>query len=981
MGRMELAAVAIMLVVVTGELDGQTTGVARAWQDTLTIPTYLEGPPDPNPPFDFFHPARVNYPYTIRNNLTDRRAPRVWRTLVLENKYLRCVVLPDLGGHLYSCRDKLDGAEVFYANTSIKLTQIGYRGAWAALGVEFNFPVSHNWMTTSPVDFAVSNDADGSASVWIGNIDRVTGMQWRVQLMLRPGRAVLEQHTTLFNRGDARHRFYWWTNAAVRVWDDSRIIYPMKYTASHGFTDVDTWPVDRRGTDNSVVGNHLFGPVSRFAYGSREAWMAVYHPRTAAGVVHWSSPFDLPAKKIWSWGGDANGLRWRRALSDDSSAYAEIQRGLFRNQETYGFLQPREQVAFSEYWIPIRGLDSVSAATRAAVVNVWRGHGDTLCIKLNVTRHLADAVITLGGVGATVDSEIVTLDPARTWVKSIPIPMHAAPLTFTLHSHEGTALLTHTEGVYDFTPDSLIHTGPQPQHTFPPAAQRSEGDALAFGELQEREGRLLVAFDAYADGLRRFPGSAPLTRALGRLAVLLKRYDVATTDLDAVLARVSNDYEAAYYLGLARLGVGDTAGARRALETAQGYGPWRGAATFHLAALAAREGKGTEALALLRRTVGESPWDVRAGGMEVAVLRHQGRAREARQDLTAWSKMDPTNSLLRYEAGRLALEGMEGDAGALWAHLAGDPDRILEMVTDYVRFGFLDDALDLLSRTYPDGPSVVREPGMPSPSSSPLIAYYRGYVRQLMGRDGGPDDALASHLPTTYVFPNRPETFAVLAAALTHDSADATARFLFGSLYLSGGMADSALSEWERARRLNPRLPTLHRDMAYTVLYAGGPLARAERLFREGMSVDAHNMGLYIGMDSTLRAQGRSASDRADVLLAYPDHAAMPSALVYLTARTLAEGGRFAQAEGLMANRFYPSEEGGTNPRDVYLDVRVARARAAQEADRCQEAMAIANAPIDRKAQLTFADDELRAIAASPRIRQALAEVRAACRR
>ena len=156
-----------------------------------------------------------------------------------------------------------------------------------ALGVEFNFPVSHNWMTASPVDFAVRAGDDGSASVRVGNIDRPYGMQWRVELTLRPGRSVLEQRTTLYNRSDTRHRFYWWTNAGVEVWDDSRILYPMRFTASHGFADVDTWPVAASGVDLSVVGNHTFGPVSRFRLGSREPFMAVYHPRTRAGVVYY----------------------------------------------------------------------------------------------------------------------------------------------------------------------------------------------------------------------------------------------------------------------------------------------------------------------------------------------------------------------------------------------------------------------------------------------------------------------------------------------------------------------------------------------------------------------------------------------------------------------------------------------------------------------------------------------------------------------
>src|SRR5204862_5736831 len=110
------------------------------------------------------------------------------------------------------------GKPMFYANPSIKKADIGYRGAWAAFGIEFNFPVSHNWVSMSPVDFAFGKHADGSASVTVGNIDRVYGMQWAVELVLRPKSAVLEERVTLSNRSDVRHRFYWWNNAGVEVW-------------------------------------------------------------------------------------------------------------------------------------------------------------------------------------------------------------------------------------------------------------------------------------------------------------------------------------------------------------------------------------------------------------------------------------------------------------------------------------------------------------------------------------------------------------------------------------------------------------------------------------------------------------------------------------------------------------------------------------------------------------------------------------------
>jgi tetratricopeptide (TPR) repeat protein len=839
---------------------------ARAWQDTVTIPSYQDGPPDPNPPFDLFQSGRFNYPYTLRTNLSDKRVDKAWRALWLENEYLKCLVLPDLGGHLYSCTDKRNGQQMFYANPSIKLAAIAYRGAWAAFGIEFNFPVSHNWMTVSPVDFATTAGADGSASVWVGNTDRPYGMQWRVQLTLRPGRAVLEQQTALYNRSDARHRFYWWTNAGVQVWDDTKILYPTEFTASHGFTFVDTWPIDAAGHDVSIVGNHKYGPVSRFAHGSREPFMGVYHPSTASGVVHYSPPTDLPAKKFWSWSSDADGLDWRRALSDNNSAYVEIQAGPFRNQETYGFLEPQQTLRFSEYWMPMLDLGGLSRATADALLHLSRtpepGGAVTLNVALNVLRPLPASRLEVTDGARRVLDERIDLSPASTSRRPLRGQTAAGTYTVRVTDASGAVVLEHTEGVYDLAPRSEIRPGAQPVLQPPPAGRGTDGDAMTAGTEQELGGQLLVALATYREALKRHPESLPLLRSAGRLMVALKQYEEAVPLLTRALARVSNDRETAYYLAHAQAALGRTRASTVNFEIAQQYGPHRAAALLNLAATASRGGAGGDALRLLAAAAEAEPLGVRTGAMEVALLRGSGRTEEARRRLAHWRAVDPTNSMLRFEAGRLGT----GDP-SLWTHLAGDPERVLEIAVDYMTFGLYADAVAILAAEYPSGPSVVSEPGMPRPDAYPLIAYYRGYCQKQLARDGAADYARASRMPTTYVFPHRPMSITVLKDAVAVNPQDATAHFLLGSLYLSGGMIEPAMKAWERARVLNPAIPTLHRNMGYTLL-ATGDVDKAIGVFREGMTHDAANVGIYSGLDQALTLAGRPAAERADALLA-----------------------------------------------------------------------------------------------------------------
>ena len=297
-----------------------------------------EGPPDENPPFDMFSELE-NYPYTMRQDIRATETVHPWRALYLENEYLKCTILPQLGGHIYTCVDKINGKPMFYANPSFKKAIIAYRGAWSAFGEEFNFPVSHNWVTISPVDWAYSTAADGSASVTVGNRDRVYGMDWTVEVVLHPGSTLVEERVTLSNHSDARHHFFWWNNTGIEVWPDTRLYYPMQFTKDNGSDDIDTWPVNSKGIDLSLVSAQK-GDFEAFAYGSSEPFMGLYSPHTDSGVAHWADPGVVPAKKIFGWGNDASALDWRHRLSDNNSAYVELQSGLFKDQVTYQFLEP-----------------------------------------------------------------------------------------------------------------------------------------------------------------------------------------------------------------------------------------------------------------------------------------------------------------------------------------------------------------------------------------------------------------------------------------------------------------------------------------------------------------------------------------------------------------------------------------------------------------------------------------------------------------
>ena len=926
MGFRSLVAALILAAAAYGEV--------RVWQGTLRLATTQEGPPDPNPPFDIFATSRFNYPYTLRTNLTGEEQDIDWRALFLENEYLKCTVLPDIGGHLYTCIDKISGQPMFYANPTIKKAQIGYRGAWAAFGIEFNFPVSHNWVSMSPVDFETRTNPDGSASIVVGNTDLPYGMQWTVELRLKAASTLLEQRVTLYNRSDVRHRYYWWNNAGVRVWDDSVIWYPMRWSASHGFTNVDTWPVDSSGRDLSVIRNQTRGNVSRFVHGSREPFMGVYHPHTQTGVAHYAEYADLPGKKIWSWGVDPDGLDWRRALSDDNSAYVEVQAGLMRNQETYAFLEPREVIRFTEYWMPVRAIGGIARANLNGVVNLRR-EGERVIAGLNVNEAIAGAKIRLLDGNRVLHEETADLIPGKTWSGGAAIqPPRKA--TFDLRDREDHVLLRQTEGEYDWSPESEIHVGPQPQY--------APTDPLEIGAQHELNGRLLQAYETYAAA----PPTLAQQRAAGRLAVTLLRYDDALRYLIPAQQHATQDGEIAYYLGLAYEGLGRDRDARTQFEAAQRTPSFHGAGLLKLAETTARLGDSGQAARYLR-TLPEDP--------------------RASEELAAIERRPLTQN---------------------FSH---DAERVLDAAGLYMRLGLWREAFVVLSfedpeatpgqrgsgtpgpQTHPIVAPEQKEPGVPLPQSHAMVQYFRAYCREKLGER--PDYAAASRLPVAYVFPHGMQALTVLAAAVRANPSDATAHYLLGDLRLASGLVDAAIAEWNTARKLNPKIPVLDASLGRTLLHVKHDIPGALEAFRAGLGPDPANLDLYTGLEETLSIERHPAAELADTLERYPDRAHMPTALVYDLALAEAEAGRFAQAESLFQNRFFAREEGGTNVRQVWIRVRALEAQSLP----CEAALPILDHLAEPVPQLAFTRDGLTPFLNEPANQAAFGSVEARCGR
>jgi tetratricopeptide (TPR) repeat protein len=392
---------------------------------------------------------------------------------------------------------------------------------------------------------------------------------------------------------------------------------------------------------------------------------------------------------------------------------------------------------------------------------------------------------------------------------------------------------------------------------------------------------------------------------VGRLAVILNRFDEATAPLEKARSLVTTDPEVHYNLGQAYDGLGESRKARGAWQRALAFRSFRGPALTSLARLDARGGDRAAALRQIREAVAEFPDMIRAGGMEVALLRHAKQIEPAKTRVEYWLDKDPTNSLLRFERVKLGTADI-----ALWKHLAADPERVLVAATDYMELGFWDDAIELLGRQYPKVDPATTEPAAPLPQAHPIVAYYRAYAKSKMGQPAAADFAAASKLSTRFIFPYRALALTVLRKAVEVNPKDAVAHFFLGDLYEGYGLVDKAMAEWQTARGIRRDIPTLHRNMAINLMNLKNAPDQALEIYREGLDADPTNLEIYTGINQAMTILGRPASERAAALGRYPDKANMPANLTYQFALALAEDNRAAEGEKLFAGRFFPREEG-----------------------------------------------------------------------
>jgi hypothetical protein len=179
---------------------------------------------------------------------------------------------------------------------------------------------------------------------------------------------------------------------------------------------------------------------------------------------------------------------------------------------------------------------------------------------------------------------------------------------------------------------------------------------------------------------------------------------------------------------------------------------------------------------------------------------------------------------------------------------------------------------------------------------------------------------------------------------------------------------------------LKPGIPALDADLGRALLHIKADPEGALTAFQRGaFQDDQNNLGNYFGLDQALSLNGRPAGERVAAIAHYPDQANMPTDLVYEYALNLAEAGEFDRARALFHDRFFLRAEGGTNVRQVWIEVRLEQAVRAAQDGHCDAALKIVSQLGGVVPGLEFTQDGMQPVLDSARNSYLVGDLEAGC--
>lgn len=893
-------------------------GGVACWEEPLVIDTYEPADPDPYP---LFLDRRVYqgssgrvYPIPFTDRIASTSTPRAWRAIHLENRWVRLVLLPELGGRIHVGYDKTRDYDFFYRNNVIKPALVGLAGPWVSGGVEFNWPQHHRPATFLPVETHVERTSENEVVVWHSDLDPMQRMRGTHGIRLRGDSSLIELEARLVNRTDVPQTFLWWANVAARSHERYQSFFPtdVGFVADHARRAITAFPAadrpyygvdypalaaEHEGADRIDVYSNIPVPTSYMITDTADDFFGGYDHDAGAGFVHWADRAIAPGKKQWTWGDGEVGHAWDRHLTDDDGPYVELMAGVFTdNQPDFSWLAPGETRRFSQYWYPIQ---DIGPAVQASLDGAIGLAADAATARLGVVTtgaHEAVRVVLRRRRGDRLLGE---------WLAAVE---PGAPFTATVELH-GTGIRSRDELEVEVTVGDrlLVRWSAHPMDAAEPwvATEPPEPGAIAGTDELVLTGLHLVQYrhptrspePYFAEAVRRDPGDSRARVQLARLAFARGEFDAALEHVEVALERLTHrnlnpEHGDAHLLrGLVLERMGRTEAAAAAFGKAAWDGRLLRPATLGRARLALDSGDAELALAFAETAIRADAESTAAVASRVVALRALGRASVAADDLAVARAADPLDPLLAALADDLA---------------PTDPRTLLTMAHEVFRMGDRARGIALAERAAAVGPGPFGNP-------APLAAYALAAFLDVEGRttDAAAARARARDADPRLAFPHGLDDLGVLRAALEAEPEDARANAYLGCWLLDAGRVADARDALGAAIDTGIADPVAWRNAAVALVNTGGDLDEADRRYRVALELSPSDARLVYERDQLAAIRGIAPAARISAIVAAGPDVLMRDDLAIAYANLLVDVGRATDALAFLDGRSFQPFEGG----------------------------------------------------------------------
>ena len=961
--------------------------MVKAWREQVTIPTYTVGKPEKNPMFlekrVYQGSSGVVYPYPVIETMSDEKVDQEYQAVWLENEYIKVMILPELGGRVQMAYDKVANRHFVYYNHVIKPALVGLLGPWISGGIEFNWPQHHRPSTFMPVDTCIEENADGSVSVWVSEMERMFHQKGMAGFTLRPGCAYLEIKGRLYNRTDVPQTFLWWANPAVEVNDAYQSVFPPDINAvfDHGKRAVSSFPIATgtyykmdysSGVDISNYKN-IYVPTSYMGVNSRFNFEGGYENDTKGGMLHVASHHFSPGKKQWTWGNGDFGRAWDRNLTDEATPeemeqwgidrkgfrpYIELMAGVYtENQPDFSWLMPYEEKQFTQYFMPYRELGVVKEASKDFVLTIHHspltvGHS-SVRFKVFATSQQEVRVVLRRDNGDDYYNQVVKIGPETILDETVDIQdARFDELDFYILKVSHSAPHTLVDGQYSMANGQWLHwhaeadeIRPVPDSAeaalLPEQVKTNEQLYLTGLHLEQYRHATWLPTDYYEEALRRDPNDIRCLNALGLWYIRKGRFAKAEGYLRKAVKlsqkRNPNPYdsEPIFNLALALKYQGKNDEAYEFFWKATWSKAWADAGYFEAAKISVAQGRFEDALDEIDRCLYNNWHNHKARALKATVLRKQqegkqkgglqmGSSKDLNDRLALIKeslKLDRFNYGILYEQYLLSKD--KDVLKQMVEMMHGNVYNYHELALDYAQAGLWLEAEEVLTI-----PSVAKK----LKKDSPLTLYYLGYFKLHQG-DAVEANAWfeqAEGQAADYCFPNRLEDIQVLEMAKVVNPDGAKAPYYLGCLYYAARQYDIAIENWERSAQLDPSFPTVWRNLALGRFNKQDRQEEALACMEKAFELDKNDERVFMELDQLYKRLHRPHQERLAFLQKYPKLIQRRDDLVLEEITLLNQTGHYEEAmQKLDAHTFHPWEGGEGKVSAQYQICRVELAKQA----------------------------------------------------